>query len=131
MTVIPPVDVQSVVVEVTPDAQCGATFTYNGEPQLIIDNRLGGILMIELVLEIESGRFASDPFLWLSAPLDLGGEPIPVPVGFSTGCLAAKVATIVDLNDQVGTQIFHFLVTVVLDGQVYTSPDPTIINHPG
>lgn len=120
--------VEEFVVKVVTDGQGGATFTYNGMETLLIEVPAFTTKEIRFRLELESGSFVTNPFSWFSNPPKEGGQPTLVPQSIQENWEDFRVATLLDVNVAPGT--FHVTLTVLLDGVIYTSPDPTIINHP-
>ncbi|HVR97176.1 MAG TPA: hypothetical protein VMW27_11215 [Thermoanaerobaculia bacterium] len=70
-----------------------------------------------------SAEFPFDPIQWFSEM-----QPIPKPPNFLVDRLAAQEVVIVDFNNAEMT--FDFAVSIVHQGNTFTSDEPTIINTP-
>lgn len=112
-------------VAVTVQSPGVATWAYNGKSQLTIIVEPGEAL-IELNLQ-GNAAWVTNPVNWYNAMR----QPIPTPQQLTVNRADDILTNILDVNDNSSdvTQAFHFLLTVVIDGTTYTSPDPTIINH--
>lgn len=114
-----------VKVAVTPG---GTTWTYNNQSQLTIDVEPGEAL-IELQLVGNKAAWVTNPVNWYDDPTTR--QPVPTPQQMGVSRASDTFTSITDFNDNTGPndQAFHFLLSVVIDGVTYTSPDPTILNH--
>ncbi len=126
--IFPQIQIVPVAVNVSLDEGV-ATFTYNGCSELIIDVFPNTQLMLRLMLDPASGAlFVTNPFDWF---IGTPQQPILTPPSFTVHRDTDTFCTILDFNParRKTTEAFRFTISVQLDGKVYTSSDPTIINH--
>ncbi len=122
----PEIQTKSAVVGVSLDGDV-ATFTYDGQPSLTIQVGTDTQLLLRLQLDQTSGsNFVTNPCDWFD-----GDTPVPTPSSFVVQRSTDTLCTILDFNSpsSQNAETFHFTISVEISGKVYTSPDPTIINH--
>ena len=116
-----------VEVRVVIDDSGNAEFLYDGRPKLGIKVDRSSRLILGLHLADGSGSFVTHPINWFSGPLD-HGEPTPEPRTMNTGRKDSRTVFVIDENLSSGPYLFTL--SVLLDGVVHTSKDPTILNRP-
>jgi hypothetical protein len=125
---------QSYTVKVTPDDLEGAVFEFTDDQgavqkPLVICVPYNEKVAILFNLDASSGVW--DAIHWYSAPPSEGGTRIEQSTVMTVTGVGSKIGTIENDNSQSDSSgTYHFTCSVLLDGKVYTSPDPTIINNP-
>jgi hypothetical protein len=127
--------VTTYTVMVALESSGGATFSYldaQGDPvqDPSVEVQFNEVAVIQLNLDASSGKFEWSPVNWYSAPLSMGGEPVAQPSFIGVIRDGEQNVTIVSDNTESGRSgTFSYTLSVLFGGKVYTSSDPTIINH--
>jgi hypothetical protein len=131
--IFPEVQINDITVQVSIDTGGVATFRYllSGlpvQPPLVINVPANTQALIRLVIEPPPSQalFLTNPVNWFGM-LDLE-QPVPTAANITVVRDTDKLCTILDYNEG-KDETFHGRISVIIDGTVYTSPDPTIINH--
>lgn len=98
----------------------------DGQALIEVDSHLA---LVRLTLQPISGdtkpsSLTLDPIVWV----DRSGVRVPEPSCLETQLDTSRALTLIDCNTTSGEQRYGFRLSLLYDGNTYSSSDPTIIN---